>query len=283
MTNDQPHSAMLRGPRDKRYVLRSTKHIILLVLAVGALLWFAPDVAAWLNRKPDKAWARVRRDGVIRFAIDASYMPFDGLGSHNDFFGIDVDIANEVARRIGVRAEFVNTSFDSLYDVLKVGQADATISALVIDPARVGNWQYSTPYFDAGQVAAKPARSLRSTPVETSQVTIAVEYGSEGDAAARRMARRTSGITIKYTATIENALQSVATGQADEAIIDGASAAQLLPKYPALQRAEQVTRDPYAIAVWSESTQLLEAINGALDSMRRDGTTQRIVDAWMNR
>ncbi|HEY4724135.1 MAG TPA: transporter substrate-binding domain-containing protein, partial [Anaerolineae bacterium] len=181
--------------KDSRYALRSTKYVILLVLVAGTLLWFAPDVAAWLNRKPDRAWARVRRDGVIRFAIDASYMPFDGLGSHNDFFGIDVDIANEVARRIGVRAEFVNTSFDSLYDVLKVGQADATISALVIDPARAGKWQYSTPYFDAGQVLVRPIKPLGFS--ETPRVSIAAEYGSEGDAAARRMARRTSGITIK--------------------------------------------------------------------------------------
>jgi ABC-type amino acid transport substrate-binding protein len=265
---------------------RSTKPVLLL-LGIGlVLLALVPDVAAWLNRKPDRAWARVRRDGAIRFAIDASYMPFDGLGSHNDFFGIDVDIANEVARRIGVRAEFGNTSFDSLYDVLKVGQADATISALIIDPARVGKWQYSTPYFDAGQVAVKPINPAKVQATEgrtPSQGSIAVEYGSEGDAAARRMARRTSGITLKYTATLEDALQSVVTGQAAEALVDGASAAQLLPKYPALQRTDQVTRDPYAIAVWGESTQLLDAINGALNSMQRDGTIQRIVDAWMNR
>ena len=88
---------------------------------------------------------------------------------------------------------------------------------------------------------------------------------------------------ITYTATIEDAVQSVVAGQADEAIIDGVSAAQLLPKYPALQHADQVTRDPYAIAVWGQSVQLLDAINGALDSMQRDGTTQRIVNAWMTR
>ena len=72
---------------------------------------------------------------MIRFAINPTYMPFDGLGSHGDFFGIDVDIANEIARRLGKRAEFVIAGYDSLYDVLRVGQADATISALPIDPA----------------------------------------------------------------------------------------------------------------------------------------------------
>ena len=71
---------------------------------------------------------------MIRFAIDLTYMPFDGLGSHNDFYGIDVELANEIAKRIGVRAEFVVAGHDSLYDVLEVGQADATISALIVNP-----------------------------------------------------------------------------------------------------------------------------------------------------
>ena len=74
------------------------------------------------------------------------------MGSHGDFFGLDVDIANEIARRLGARAEFVIAGFDSLYDVLRVGQAEATISALPIDPAKFGTWRYSEPYFEAGQV-----------------------------------------------------------------------------------------------------------------------------------
>jgi ABC-type amino acid transport substrate-binding protein len=261
------------------YAPRTTKQLILLLATASVLLWLVPDVAAWFNHKPDQAWARIQKDHVIRFAIDASYMPFDGLGSHNDFYGIDVDIANEVAKRIGVQAQFVNASFDSLYDVLKVGQADATISALVIDPARLGSWQYSTSYFDAGLILVKPARFS-----ETSQVSsIAVEYGSEADTQARFLARRIDQIKIVYADSTVNVLQNVLNGNADAAIIDGVSAAQLLPKYANLQRTEQLTHDPYAIAVWGDSTQLLEAINAALNSMQQDGTIDRITNEWMKK
>jgi ABC-type amino acid transport substrate-binding protein len=57
----------------------------------------------------------------------------------------------------------------------------------------------------------------------------------------------------------------------------------LLPKYPELQIAEQVTSDPYAIAVWGESTQLREAINAKLAEIKQDGTLQRIVEEWMKK
>jgi glutamine transport system substrate-binding protein len=271
------------------HVPRTTQYVILALVTAFIALWLVPEVVARLNRAEDRAWARVQQTGVIRFAIDPSYMPFDGLGSHNDFYGIDVEIANEIARRAGVRAEFVIAGQDSLYDVLKVGQADATISALIVNPIIDYVWDYSTPYFDAGQVFVKPQEFLAkpqgfSKNLEVS--VIAVEFGSDGDAAARRLARRLArrqaDIQVRQFPTTNEALQAVVDGQAASAIVDSVSARQLLPKkYPQLQLGEYVTHDPYSIAVWGESTQLLAAINRALADMQQDGTTQRIIDAWM--
>jgi arginine/lysine/histidine transporter system substrate-binding protein len=256
---------------------RRLKFLILLVAAFGLLL--LPDLIGIFARPSDEAWGRVAQSGVIRFAINPTYMPFDGLGSHGDFFGIDVDIANEVARRLGKRAEFVSAGYDSLYDVLRVGQADATISALPIDPGKFGLWAYSEPYFEAGQVMV--GRLPKSE--KTSEVSIAVEYGSDADAAARYLARRRAGVEIKYTQSAVDALKAVDNGWVEAAIVDGVSARQLLPKYPELQTVEQVTSDPYAIAVWGESTQLRAAINAKLAEMKQDGTLQRIVEEWMKK
>ncbi len=258
------------------------------IVIIGLALWLLPEMSAWFDRKPDEAWARVEQSGVIRFAINPAYMPFDGLGSHGDFFGIDVDIANDLARRLGKRAEFVVAGYDSLYDVLRVGQAEATISALPIDPAKLGLWAYSQPYFEAGQVMVEHktcevcAGYLAAKPTSAG-FSIAVEYGSDADAAARYLARRRAGVEIKYTPSAADALKAVVNGWADAAIVDGVSANQLLPRFPELQIAEQVTSDPYAIAVWGESKQLLGVINAGLAGMKQDGTLQRIVDEWMKK
>jgi len=261
---------------DTHHETRTTRYVIFALIAAFLALWFVPDVVAWLNRGEDEAWARVKQSGVIRFAIDPSYMPFDGLGNEGVFYGIDVDLAHEIARRIGVRAEFVIAGQDSLYDVLAVGQADATISALIINPTLVGRWQYSTPYFDVGQVVVRPTGS------STEIASLAVEFGSDGDAAARHWARRQAGIEVRPFQTANEALQAVNLGQVDAAIVDAVSARQLLIKlYPQLQIGEYVTHDPLAIAVWGESTQLLTAINRALAEMDEDGTTQQMIEAWL--
>jgi polar amino acid transport system substrate-binding protein len=268
--------------------LRLTQYTLLGVVALGILLF--PDLGGLFNRPSDEAWGRVEQSGVIKFAINPTYMPFDGLGSHGDFFGLDVDIANEIARRLGKRAEFVVAGYDSLYDVLRAGQADATISALPIDPGKFGLWAYSEPYFEAGQVMiTKPARSepetlIHNPPNQTWQVSsLAVEYGSDADAAARYLARRRAGVAIKYTQSAVDALKAVDNRWVEAAIVDGVSAQQLLPKYPELQITEQVTSDPYAIAVWGESIRLREEINAQLVEMKQDGTLQRIVEEWMKK
>jgi polar amino acid transport system substrate-binding protein len=256
---------------------RRLRFSALLIAAFGLLL--LPDLIGAFTRPVDEAWGRVERSGVIKFAINPTYMPFDGLGSHGDFFGIDVNIANEIARRMGKRAEFVSAGFDSLYDVLRVGQADATISALPIDPSKFGLWAYSEPYFEAGQVMVSRLPKSR----KTSEVSIAVEYGSNADAAARYLARRRAGVEIKYTQSAADALKAVDNRWVEAAIVDGVSAQQLLPKYPELQIAEQVTSDPYAIAVWGESTHLREAIDATVAEMKQDGTVERIVEEWMRK
>jgi polar amino acid transport system substrate-binding protein len=268
--------------------LRITQYAVLGVIALSILL--LPDLIGLFNQPVDEAWGRVERSGVIKFAVNPTSMPFAGLGSHGDFFGIDVDIANEIARRLGKHAEFVIAGYDSLYDVLRVGQADATISALPIDPGKFGLWAYSEPYFEAGQVLViKPARSGEGAlPPDPSNQTwqvssLAVEYGSDADAAARYLARRRAGVEIKYTPSAGDALKAVDNRWVEAAIVDGVSAQQLLPQYPELQVVEQVTRDPYAIAVWGESTHLREAINAKLAEMKQDGTLQKIVEEWMRK
>ncbi len=261
-----------------------SRTLILLAVAFVAL-WFLPGIADWLERRPDAAWARVRSSGVIRFATDASYLPFEGVGSDGIFYGLDIDIAREVARRIGARAEFVNAGIDVLYDVLRVEQADASISALPVDPARTGQWAYSRPYFDAGLVLIVQAGDEPQLEIEDLQgQTVAVALGSDGDAWLRKARRRSSAITPALFDSLQEALQAVDAGQADGAIVDGVAARQhLSTRFADLRIAAQLTSEPYAIAVWGESTELLAALDGALSEMQMDGTLARILNTWMRK
>jgi len=254
-----------------------------ILFVLGALLWLLPDVAAWLGHKPDEAYARIQASGVIRFATEASYPPFAGVGGDGVFYGLDIDVAREIARRTGLKAEFVNVGIDGLYDVLRVGQVEASISALPIDPARLGQWSYSRPYFDAGLVLIAHKGFGLQRAEDLPRHTIAVVFGSDGDARLRYYQRRAEGIEAAYLGSAFDALQAVDDGQADATIVDGLTARQSLAQFDGLRIATQLTSEAYAIAVWGESAELLAAINQALEEMQTDGTLDRIVEEWMNR
>lgn len=277
---------------ERRASTPTPSYPILFVLA--ALLWFLPDVAAWLDRKPDAAWARVQASGVIRIATEASFHPFEGVGRDGIFYGLDIDVAAEAARRIGARAEFVSAGIDGLYDVLRVGQAEASISALPIDPARLGRWAYSRPYFDAGLVLiaregderfeAIAPEAERNGVGDLPGRTVAVAFGSAGDAQLRYYQRRAAGIMAVRFDSPSDTLRAVNEGQAGVAILDGVTARQLLARqFAGLRIAAQLTPEPYAIAVWAENVDLLAAINLALEAMEADGTLDWIVEEWMKK
>ena len=233
-----------------------------------------------VKRPVDKTWTRVRESGVVRFGMDAGFMPFDGLTASGEFTGLDADLARELARRLGLRAEFVQIGADRLYDTLQAGQCDAIISALTPDAARTQDFFYTAPYFDAGLVLVMPTASNMS---DLRGRTLAAEVGSDGDDRARWLARRTVGLRVLERETPAEAMQAVESGQADAALADMAAARQYVAAHPALRLGPRQTSNPFVIAVPANAPDLLRALDRALAQIRADGTLERITAHWLDK
>jgi polar amino acid transport system substrate-binding protein len=212
--------------------------------------------------------------------MDASYPPF-GMANGDKFSGLDVDLANEIARRLGVRVQIVNRSYDSLYDDLHTGQMDVVISALSIDPQRIGAFQYSRAYFDAGQVLVSRDGTY-TTMRDLEGRTVAVEYGSGGDELARLWTRRLHRLNVTHFTTSNEAIAAAAAGQADVALVDAVTARLYVRDHPGLSISqESVQPDYYAVAMRYTSFGLAGAIDYALRGMEEDGTLDAILRRWL--
>ena len=260
---------------------------------------------------PDAAWDRVLETGVLRVGMDASFPPFETIAADGTLIGFDVDLARELGQRLGIEVQFVaNLPYDGLYDALAVDRVDAVISALVIDPARMADFAYSTPYFDAGQVLVVWVGGTDSewqvpVPVETMADMggrrLAVEFGTQGDLEARKWARRVSGLTVVPYQTAAEAVAGVVAGEVDAALVDHVSAlaagawpegqvgarADGAPGYRAggglIVAGTPVVEEPYAVAVRRESRHLLRSINEALSEMQADGTLEMLTAQWLEK
>ena len=252
--------------------------VIALVAIVGADVLTAP-------RTPpiqDKTWPEIQKSGVVHFGTDAGFLPFAGINASGEFVGLDVEVARELAGRMGLRAEFVQIGADRFYDTLQAKQCDAVISALTQDTNRLRDFAYTDAYFDAGLVLVVPAASA-SKLGDLKGRTLAVETGSEGDVRARWLARRTVGLRVLERDTPDEAMQAVEAGLADAALTDTATARQSVAAHPALRLGSRQTSSPYAIAVRADSPDLLRALDKALAQVKADGTVERILARWLDK
>lgn len=254
------------------------------LLVLGAVLFAGVlALAVWWGRlpRPDPAWERIQRTGVLRVGTDATYPPFESI-ENGQYAGYDMDLARALAAGLGVRAEFVNLSLDGQYDALAQDKVDVLISALPFIYERQKEVRYTRPYYDDGPVLVLPAGSPLAQPADLAGHTVAVELGTDADMVARRLQR--SGIALRLQSgyhSTEDALTALATGQADAAISDpitlaawtrtkgGASAVQTVPIPIAAQ--------PLVIAMRVPAYRLGPALDDLLAALQADGRLARLM------
>jgi ABC-type amino acid transport substrate-binding protein len=233
--------------------------------------------------------------------MDPSWVPFEFVDGSGQLSGFDVDLAQELGKRLGMEVHITNFGFDGLYDALTAGQADMVISAMVVDMGRSADFAFSTPYFDAGQVViVGPDGDDIEGMEDLSQHVLAVELGSNADIVARYWARRLENLTLLHTDSAAGTLAAVVDGQADAALTDRGTALIALKadvqhgktQTQASQDEQQlasnlriigepVTDEQYAIIVRKESKGLLSTVNAVLGEMRRDGTLEEMERKWL--
>jgi ABC-type amino acid transport substrate-binding protein len=237
-------------------------------------------VRAILGGGEDRALELIQDSGVLRVGMDASYPPFEALDADNQIIGFDVDVANELGKRLDVEVVFVNIAYDGLYDALLTEQVDILISGLVAAPEFQGKANFSVPYFNMGEYLVVRRDSTLRQMEDTSGLTLAVEIGSGGDVEARKWQRRLGDLHILRQPDSGAALNAVLNGEADGAIVDGVTARLAIGQHPDLMLAENVVETLIAAGVHPESGALKGQVDDAMQSMLDDGTISELIDKW---
>ena len=91
--------------------------------------------------------ARVRQAGVIRVSTDAEYPPQSFLNEAGEFEGFDIDVATEIAERLGVEVEFMTVSFDAVTAGSWQDRWDMSVGSVTITPAREEVLDFTQVYY----------------------------------------------------------------------------------------------------------------------------------------
>jgi polar amino acid transport system substrate-binding protein len=191
--------------------------------------------------------------------------------------GFEVDLADALAARTGRTARFVQNQWDGLVPGLERGEYDVVINGLEITPERAEKIHFSNPYFystltittRADDTRVQRADDLRGLTVGVLRVTFAERY-------VQRLGR----ITVRsYDGQVQQFID-LALGRIDAVVMD-TPVALYYATGPQVRNIEiPAARMAFGIGIRKGDEQLLQQINAALDSLRRDGTLRKIYTNW---
>jgi polar amino acid transport system substrate-binding protein len=250
-------------------------------LIVGALS-LAVTAAAWsATGTHGRAQA-----GTITFCTDATYPP-EEFFQGSKIVGSDVDIATEVAKRVGMKASFKNTGFDAIIAALLAKKCNAIISGMNDTPERRKQVAF-VDYIRVGQAVMVRAGNPKhiKTVADLSGRSISVEVGTTNkdflDAQSKLLQKRgKKPIKVVTFPKDTDAAAALKTGKVDAYFGDSPVVAYYIEKDPKSFAfgVNPVAPIPVGMA-FRKGDPLIPKVRKAVASMYADGTMLRILNRW---
>ena len=214
-----------------------------------------------------------KTEGVLTFGTNAEFPPFEfvaGTGVIDQYDGIDMAIAKQIAEDNGMTAAIENMEFDSLLVALQNGQIDAAIAAMTVTEERKEAVDFSVPYYTATQVMIVKEDSDIAAAADMADKKICVVQGYTGEICVNDM-----GYSYEAFKKGTEAVLELVNGKCDVVVIDSATAQKYVDDNEGLKIVEDASAfesEEYAVAVQKGNTALLDMINKAIEAKLADGT-----------
>ncbi|MEZ3505438.1 MAG: transporter substrate-binding domain-containing protein [Lachnospiraceae bacterium] len=218
-----------------------------------------------------------KTEGVLTFGTNAEFPPFEfvaGTGVIDQYDGIDMAIAKQIAEENGMTAAVENMEFDSLLVALQNGQIDAAIAGMTVTDERKEAVDFSVPYYTATQVMIVKEDSDIAAAADMADKKICVVQGYTGEICVNEM-----GYPYEAFKKGTEAVMELVNGKCDVVVIDSATAQKYVDDNEGLkivEDAEAFESEEYAVAVQKGNTALLDMINNVIEAKLADGTISEL-------
>ncbi|MFD1928058.1 transporter substrate-binding domain-containing protein [Sporosarcina siberiensis] len=222
---------------------------------------------------------RLESSKTLNVAFEGTYPPFNFLNDKDEFQGFDVDISNEIAKRLGVEAKFIATKWDGLIGGLKADKFDVIIGQMTVTEERKKSVDFTDPYVITGSVLITREDNTDITKLEDIK---GKKVGVGGGTTFEEVAKSVEGADVKLYKAMSDYVQDLANKRLDVIIND-----QLLISYnikeqslPLKIASEIVNVDEIGMAINKGNEDFVIKMNETLSEMKEDGTYKEIYKKW---
>lgn len=255
--------------------MKTLKKVLAVVLAVCMV---AVTFAACSSDKAKNGSATIK-EGKLIMATNAAFPPYE-YKEGEKIVGIDAEIAQAIADKLGLELEIVDTDFNSIIPGVQSGKYDMGMAGMTVTPKRLKTLDFSDSYATGIQSIIVPENSKIKTVDDLSSSTkIGVQVATTGSIYASDDYGSEAVNEFKNGAA---AVQALVAGKIDCVIIDNEPAKAFVKANKGLKILDTAyTEEEYAICFKKGNTELQKKVNDALNELIKDGTVQKIIDKYI--
>ncbi|MBO9600185.1 MAG: amino acid ABC transporter substrate-binding protein, partial [Cohnella sp.] len=222
---------------------------------------------------------RIKASGKLRIGTEGTYAPFTYHDASGKLTGFDVEIAEEISKRLGVKAEFVETQWDGIIAGLEADRFDAIFNEVSIREDRLEKYDFTEPY-----IVSKAVLLVRGDNTDIKKLA-----DLKGKKSAQSLTSnladiaRANGAEIVSVDGFNQAIDLLMSRRVDATINDNLSYLDLKKQKPdiSLKVVDETSEASRSAAMLLKGNEpLAEAMNKALADMQSDGAYLRISDKY---
>lgn len=225
--------------------------------------------------------------GTFTVGFDQDFPPMGFVGDDGEYTGFDLELAQEVASRLGLEYVPQPIAWDAKDMELEAGTIDCIWNGFTMN-GREDAYTWSDPYMDNSQVFVVAADSGISTLADLAGKVVEVQTDSSAEAALKDNQELSSSFgTLQTVADYNTAFMDLEMGAVDAIAMD-----VIVAGYQIEQRAdgdnyvildETLAAEEYGIGFKKGNEELRDKVQAALEEMAADGTMAEISDKWFGR
>ena len=224
-------------------------------------------------------------EGKLHMSTNAAFPPYEMTTDEGGFEGIDVEVADAIAKKLGLELVVDDMGFDAALTAVQTGQSDIAMAGITVTEERQAVMDFSDTYATGVQVVIV----REDSPIQTlDDLNNAEMIGCQAATTGYIYASDTpenGGYGEDHVTAYENgalAVMALVNGQIDAVIIDNAPAQAFVEANEGLKILDTPwVEEEYAIGFAKGNTALLDAVNAAMEELKADGTFQAIVDKYI--
>ena len=257
-----------------------------LKLLIIAMLATVTLTACGSTPSGDNSLKNVKEKNELIIGLDDNFPPMGFRDNSGEIVGFDIDMAKEVAQRIGVKVTFKPVEWDGIILSLKNKDIDAIWNGLTITDKRKEQIAFSKVYLQNKQIIIVSSKSTISKKSDLNGKTVGLQMGSSSETALTSDSILLNSLKdVKKYSNNTEALLDLNAERIDAVIVDEVVGRYYASKKPGDYKVldENLGLEDYGVGTRKTDTSLTEEIDRVLEEMKSDGTANTISQKWFGK